>query len=160
MSLEPTGLVVHRPGVQPAAGRESSSRRFPVQPPTLSTTGIVPQRQNALAVPYTPASATSLSTPFSAHVSAGASPLAQAPSVASSPMATRSATSLVAPYDPRQWGQSNLPRGGYGSQVPLSPAPPQGEITGMEGRSCFILLNCIKSSEVYFVPTSSFRCFL
>lgn len=111
-----------------------SQRRIAVPPPTI-TTSLAPQ-QGAYLHSQTPASATSLSTPFSPYAASTFS----AGSRGSSPMALRSASSLVTPYNPQQWSR-NGPIGGaympHSSPQSATVSTRPRDLTGMEGNLNF-----------------------
>lgn len=118
-------------------GGPSPLRRLAVQRPTIST-ALAPQ-QGAYLHPYTPASAASLSTPFSPYASSSLSTLpSTAPSSSSSPMALRSASSLVTSYNPQEWTRHGPVSGSYMPySSPQSATDPNRtrNMTGMEGKS-------------------------
>ncbi|KAF2874559.1 hypothetical protein BDV95DRAFT_566431 [Massariosphaeria phaeospora] len=119
----PSPLLRHTPQTSPL-------RRIAVQPPII-TTALAPPRGTALLHGHTPASATSLSVPFSPYAP---SPSSYTPSpVAPSPMAMRNAPSV--PYNPQQWGRNGRVPGQYvphsTTPTPVATSRPQ-EVTGME----------------------------
>jgi hypothetical protein len=120
------------PGQQRAQQQTSPVRRIAVQPP-LITTALAPPQGNAFL--HTPASATSLSVPFSSYAP---SPSTYAASPVSSPMTMRTPSSV--PYNPQQWGRQGLTGGVHVphsvNQAPAATARGQ-EMTGMEGNSNF-----------------------
>ncbi|KAF2654948.1 hypothetical protein K491DRAFT_693380 [Lophiostoma macrostomum CBS 122681] len=119
------------PGQSPQ--QTSPLRRIAVQPPIL-TTALAPPPQggpHAFLHSHTPASATSLSLPFSPYAP---SPSSYAPSPVVSPVAMRNHSSV--PYNPQQWAR-NAPVGGAyvphpGPQTSAGPSRPRSEVTGME----------------------------
>ena len=80
-----------------------------LQPPSLLTTSLENARASNLAVGTalrTPTTATTLSSPFSAHPHSAYPSSAGAMST-SSPMAVRHTSSFPAAYNPQQWGPMN-----------------------------------------------------
>ncbi|KAF2276663.1 uncharacterized protein EI97DRAFT_458014 [Westerdykella ornata] len=107
----------------------SPLRRIAVQPPIITTALAPPPGPSTL---QTPASAISLSVPFSPYAPSP-STYAASPVVAS-PMAMRNPSSL--PYNPQQWGRQG-PTGGVHVPHSMTQTPSNTgrvlEITGMEG---------------------------
>lgn len=104
-------MTTHRPQhLSPATRGPHSSpaarSQHAGEPPTLlmTTFGAIRNHNTAIAsASETPRSTTTLSTPFSPYLQSSAYPRSLDPRDPS-PMATRTQSSLNAPYNPQQWG--------------------------------------------------------
>jgi hypothetical protein len=128
MSLSPGGPNVYLPPPPPpppppprspasaGSGSFPLHRRLPVQPPSIQTALGGAHHQGTgggdgghSPYPYSPAAA--LNTPLSPYASPGFPSLSQNSSAASSPMALRPSTAgntMVAEYNPQQWGRAGV----------------------------------------------------
>jgi len=129
-----------------------SPRRFAVQPPLLNTTLAPPPPSGHAYLhgsQHTPATASSLSLPFSPSLTPSA--YAPSPAVAASPMAMRGSGPNV-PYNPQQWTRGGNTSGQHVQHSQTSVPTRLQDVTGMEGiyRSSFaskVHIQCSRSNE-------------
>lgn len=125
----------------------SPSRRIVVQPPLITTT--VATNSYLHGSLHTPATATSLSLPFSPYLSQSPathvpSPISASP-ISASPMASRTPSSV--PYNPQQWSRGGPVSGQHVQHAQTSMPTRLSDVTGMEGISLFPLSSPSALSE-------------
>ncbi|KAH8725128.1 hypothetical protein GQ44DRAFT_707808 [Phaeosphaeriaceae sp. PMI808] len=142
--------LYHPPQISPL-------RRLAVQPPRLRTVALAPHPHHHQA-PHghlqTPASAVTLTIPYSPAPFAASSPSTYAPSPLppASPMAMRN-TSV--PYNPQQWSRNGpAVRAQYAPHAAPQTVTRSHEVTGMEGISIFIFFFS-SSILVFYVASPS-----
>lgn len=119
------------PGLLHAPQTPPLLRRIAVQPPLLTTALAPPQPAPFLhGSLHTPATASSLSLPFSPFVASSPATYA-APSIPASPMAARNPSSV--PYNPQQWTRGGPVTGQHLQHAQTSVPSRLHDLTGMEG---------------------------
>lgn len=136
------------------AQSQSPLRRLAVQqPPRLRTTLASHSTSHLHGPLQTPASATSLSVPFSPYIASSPSLYAASPSSAS-PMAMRNTSS--APYNPQQWSRNGVVGGQYAPH-PVAQTARVQDLTGMEGTwLLFLNIDILIESQRYRRPKQEF----
>jgi hypothetical protein len=140
------------PGQSPQ--QTSPLRRIGVQPPIITTALAPPPQGGSFLHSQTPASATSLSLPFSPYAP---SPSSYAPSPVASPMAMRNSS---VPYNPQQWARNGPAGGAYaphpGPQTSTASGRPRSEVTGMEGTLSRVSFQSIHGQSCIAVHTCNY----